>query len=714
MNFLICQDIIISLLRNNKKHMMKSINIDKIISEYLFVKNSDIDKIKVTNDVIEYCKNLELDLDENKLLTLLQTIDNYYKSIGLMKIVSDENVYNQCDIIVEKYITNLFANKKIYKKIKEIKNANPTNLLEMIYKNFYEGKNENVNNIFFEIKKLKNKIIFGLEENVIVNSEQSSNNKITELPSNFVITKDIYNTFQKKIENKNVRKSVEDVYNTKSKKVLDNFAILILYRHKYANLLGHQSYFEYVKQKGSVESIKNLINDLLIKIENKSRQETKKIQKELKYGTNKISQSDVNFYCEKIKPDTLFKPVDIIKILFETSEKYFGITFKPAKYNLKLWSEKIMTCKVLGIAKEELGYVHFDFFKTKTKKNIAPLCIKLSGNPKRICLITSYDDINTSCMTYNDIVLLFREFGCILQMITHHKDELIVKNDEFDILMSQVMEHIVWDKSIIEKICANTNDQSLVTKFQTLRQANFANTIKAKCVMSLFDHIIHNSEDLISLIKQNHFQNIQSGEIIETLYKKIYADIWNAQSDIFDSQINNINPDIIFSEISGKEGTLYSNILTDILSFSIYVLIKEGNGKDFVKYVLSQKTHDLRPALNQFIAKLNVDSYQIYLEKVIKCNSDASTEFATHTNTNIKMNSKSDLNITHKNKNNFKNANMILTDTSANYFDDGENYSNNNLSKLKKISNINKLNKLNMQNQQDNDFDSDEIIIINK
>ena len=705
-----------------EKQIKKSIDIDKIINECIFNLNSLVNKIELTNKIISHCNNLLNDLDEEKILTLLHIIDNYYKAIGLMKIISNDDVYNSCDLLIEKYISELFSNKKIYKKIKEIKKENSTKLIEMIYKNFYECKNEKVNKIFIEINNLKNNIFRTIDENVLCKPSQQHltqylTNIIPGLPSEFYLTKELYLSFQQKIENPTIRKYLEDIYNSKSKKVLNNFATLILNRHKYAINLQHKSYFDYVKQKGSVESIKNLINDLLMKIEPKSRLETQNIKtfmSKLETTKNiksyKVSQSDYNYYYQNFITNNcnyLFKPVDIIKLLFEISEKMFGIIFKPATNNSKLWSTKIMTCKVLGIAKEELGYVYFDFYKTLTKKNLNPLCIKISGSPKKICLLTSYSDINVKCMQFNDVLLLFREFGCVLQMITHDKDELIVKNDEFDILMSQVMEYICWDKSIIEKICIGL-DKNTINNFISLKYINFANLIKTKCISALFDHIIHNSHDLIGLLTNNSQNDIQSGEIIETLYKKIYQDIWNSQSDIFCSNINTIDPDIIIQEINGNEGTLYCNILTDILSYSIYTSIKNGHGKDFVKNVLSSKSYELRSSLNNFITNLQIDSYNLYLQKVIGYQNNLVDRSGVRSvdelidnsindltddlvQSNIYTNSKKNIPINLPNK-----TNMILTDTSANYFDDGE------------IIPDNELPNDNLQH------DSDEIIILDK
>lgn len=629
------------------------IDIEKIVNSYIFDRDSNEDLTEITKKIINYCRKIELNLNSENLLSLLHIIDCFYKALGFAKIISNNQKYIICDIEFEKYVSELFTNKKVYKKIKEIKNANPTILLEKIYKNFFEGKNENVQKIYLEMNKLKGNVIKKLSEpnilenNLYIKEITGSNQK------SIVISNENLILLQKKTKNANIRKYLEDILNNKTQKILNDFAILLLYRHKYANLLGHDSYFEYIKQKGSVNLIKSLINDLLLKIEQRTKREIERIHRELKKDgyDKKVDQCDFLHYSEKFKATYLFKPVDAIKIMFEISEKMFGISFRNANYRQKLWSDKILTCKVMGLAKEELGIVHFDLYKTQTKKINSPLCVKLSGYPKRICLLTSYDDINSKCMTYSDIVLLFKEFGCVLQMITHNKDELIVKNDEFDILMSHVMEYIVWEKDTIKKFCVGL-DSNAIEHILFMRYVNFAVTLKSKCVNSLFDHIIHNSSELIDLIKENTINDVSSGVIIESLYKKIYADIWGTHSNIFNLDINNISPNVILSEISGNESTIYCNILTEILSFAVYTLIKNGNGKDFIKNVLSQPSSELRNCLDNFIGQLHKDSYFLYLQEVIGYN---------EIDTEIHM----------KTKEKISNTNAIITE-SGNYYDDND------------------------------------------
>lgn len=627
--------------------MSKIIDIDKIISECIFNEDYKENPLVVTKKVIEHCTSLEKDINIDKLFELLCIIDTFYKSIGLMKILRKNKNYDECDTELEKYINNLFSNKKIFKKIKEINKANPTNLVNMIYKNFFEAKDDDLNEIYCKMNTLKKSIIKKIEEPVYVTID---NKKV-------LLNKDTFYSLQKKTKDANLRKEIERTYCEKSNRALNDFAELILLRHEYANELNYDTYFDYTKQKASLESIKQLIDDLTNKIEERSRKEIDRIHRELSKDcfNKKVDNNDIIHYYEKLKTVHMFKPIDVLRVLIDVSSNYFGILFSPCSYKSKLWSKKVMTCEV-SFQGKKLGHVHFDMYSSKDKVGHTPLCVKISNSPTRLCLTTGYSDIKDKCMTYADVILLFREFGTVIQMITHDKNELIVKNDEYDVLMSQIMEYIAWEKKTIDKIC-NGLDKTVPDHIIFTRYINFAHSIKIRCINSLFDHILHNSTKLIDILEECQSQEDTKnamGEIILLYYKSIYSEVMNPQRDILNVEIPGINPTIIYQEINGNEGKIYSSILTEIFSFAVYELIKNGKGVDFIRDVISKESFSLKENLHKFISQLEGDSYDLYLREII-----GYSEIDTEINKNQKLK--------------YKKSNDIITDTSAHHFyDDSE------------------------------------------
>jgi hypothetical protein len=136
----------------------------------------------------------------------------------------------------------------------------------------------------------------------------------------------------------------------------------------------------------------------------------------------------------------------------------------------------------------------------------------------------------------------------------------------------------------------------------------------------------------------------------------------SSQQNILNMEITGINPTVIQQEINGSEGIIYGNILTEILSFGIYNIIKTGKGISFFNNTLNVESTKIKKSLYDFISTHSTDSYDLYLQEVI-----GYSEIDT------------DVNI--KEKENFKNTNAILTDSSVNHFgedsDESDNDSNN-------------------------------------
>jgi|SaaInlStandDraft_5_1057022.scaffolds.fasta_scaffold11273_2 hypothetical protein len=634
---------------------MQAIDTNNIIEEYIFNITKKISPIKATQNILDYCKSLESTITELSLLEILKMSDELYKSIGLMKLLYSDVVYEECDRIVDKYLTNLFSNSKIYKKIKYLKEHNSSQLINNIYKNFIESKNSKLSTLNNNINNLQHNILIALEEPVIMSTMPEMKHDIPSLPADILLTDESYTYLQKAVKNSECRKIIEDMYFSKTDAILDDFAKLIYHRYTFAKILGCDSYFEYVKKNGSVKSVIDLINDLAQKIETRSKKETTRIYAQLtEDNNNKINQCDMLYYYEKMRSTCLFKPVDVLRVLFDISRELFGIVFTyDSKYKQKTWKNKLLICKVNVIDGDFLGYVFFDLRKTHTKKIKNPLCVKIANDPTKICLVTSYDDINAKCMDYLSIVSLFKEFGCVLQMITKNKNDKLCLGNDFDILMSFVMEYVAWDDETIKKICEPLHDDTIVHHIIFNRHINLCNSIKFKCINALFDNILHNSHELISLLSVsfNNKSECSPGNVIKMLYKRVYSNILSSQSDMINVNVSHINPSTILQEIGGKEGNIYNNILTEILAYAVYTLVKNDQGNNFVVDVLSAPSSQFKQSLNSFISKSDTDSYDLFLNNIIEYK-----EIDTEENTQIKEK--------------INNSNSIMTDTSANYFDD--------------------------------------------
>jgi hypothetical protein len=109
----------------------------------------------------------------------------------------------------------------------------------------------------------------------------------------------------------------------------------------------------------------------------------------------------------------------------------------------------------------------------------------------------------------------------------------------------------------------------------------------------------------------------EKGDILCNLYKKLYKDIMSPFSDILNINIVHVNPNILIQETNGNEALLYTNLLNEILSHTVFQAIKKGNGNKFIEKVIRIRATTIRNLIHEFIAELNIDSYAIYLKNII-------------------------------------------------------------------------------------------------
>jgi hypothetical protein len=656
---------------------MHSLNIDKIITECVFNNNSNLRE--VTLKILHQCNTLQKLILKDQKITMIKIlfefvyILNYlYKSIGLLQIINPTPEIFEIDNIVSKYYNDFFSNIKIHTHINKIKNAITDKidllLIDKILLNLFRKQDVDVNKFTSTIDKIKQKINNILNDTYNMDTS-GINTYIANIPPKIILNRQSYYYLQKKIKDPVIRNKIEVEYFKKSDKCLELLEKLIIERHKYASYMKCDSYFNFIKQKslGESEDIKSLINDLIVKIDGRSKKEIERIKRELiKDGYDKkVDLCDIIFYHEKLKTKHVFSPEKAINVIFECIKKYFGVTFLKNNEHLNMCENNYT---VLNSNNEKIGIIYFDLQNRNNKKVTSPLslhlCHKYENLDGAICLtkmvlLSGYENIKKQCMTYSDVIYLFREFGHILQTLSYSssKNGMFFCNGEFNILFPQIMEYIAWEKNTVEKMCTGL-DKTVVDHILFMRYIDFSNAIKLRCINALFDHIIHNSPDLIQMLIDNNL----NGNLLKVLYKKIYKDVMSSQQNILNMEITGINPTVIQQEINGSEGIIYGNILTEILSFGIYNIIKTGKGISFFNNTLNVESTKIKKSLYDFISTHSTDSYDLYLQEVI-----GYSEIDT------------DVNI--KEKENFKNTNAILTDSSVNHFgedsDESDNDSNN-------------------------------------
>lgn len=601
----------------------------------------------------------------NNLIEHTYIINHYYAVIGLMQLVTNDKEWYKCNKIIEKYMIKFYQNKNLMRIIagllKLSKNDEHIHLCTKIIK-----KSQETSEVILLKKNMAQSVSIiqaELEKSVRVEIPNDMRsmlptkiNDAIDKSNNLMINRSIYFYLQRKIRDSKIRTYIEKKYMSKSLLCFNEFANLLALRHKFALALDYDNFFQYKRQQHGAESndITYLITDLMTKIDDRTKKEIDRIHRELaKDGQNKkVDMGDIIYYHEKLKSKNKFSPLKAINVIFEHVEKLFDIKFKKISKYQSLWHSSVSEYE-MWYNDTFYGYLYFDLIARQDKNIITTTYLSLSHKyikgskiyfPKGV-LIGNFDDLEDNCVSYSEIVILFREFGHAVQNLLlnttigiHHS------HNEFENITAQIMEFLAWEKSTIQKICSNISssttlsDHIIFTKY-----IDFGITIKLKCLNSLFDHIIHNSPSIIQLMSNMEHNK---GSVICDLYKKIYKDVMSSFSNMLNLDLQYVNPNILIQETNGNEGILYGNILSEILAYTVYKSVKSGNGKKFINDVLlSNPNISIKKLIHEYVANEQVDSYDLYMTELIGY-SEVDTE----------------LNINEKNK-------YDVTD-SANYFDD--------------------------------------------
>lgn len=616
------------------------------ILEYLDKSQNELEKILKSNNA---------DINVVKFLVIDTYNFNVYHSYVGLKILTtpDDEFWGIIDGKMEESISSMFTNKDLYDRILSIIKKNK---IQESYKNFLskiidsftkKGINKNITKIL-KIKKMlknnENKIMEKLGSNNIISLDKKLLNHNEQGKIQIELSRENYFFLINSISDAEVRSRIESVYNSRTSNVITDICKIIILRQYYANELGFKSYFDFVNDgRNNSNDIKELITDLINKVNPRTTNEMERIHMELsKDGFNKkVESNDIIYYHNKLQSKKLFKPSDVFSTIFDTMKKYFNISFMPI--SCEKWNKNVITflCTDSGTGKK-LGILYLDIMYSQSKKVDSPLFLKLSdrytlGNSTNLvemCILGNYKDINVECMSYNNIVLMFREFGHVLQNVSYESHTgLINYDDAFCNFLPQIMEYIAWERDTIEQIAVGCNDE-MIDHILFGRNIDICYSIKIRCIQASIDHIIHNSKEFVSLVNDSIKQSTSANNIFIDLYKKTFKEMTDQSKDILNTELSSIPPHVVVQMINGSEGILYGNISSEILSYAAFSVIKNGKGIEFRNKVLKPTNIPFNVLLTKFISSIDTDTYNLYLSKIIGLDVQKEDEIVTE-NTNF-------------------------------------------------------------------------------
>ncbi|VBB17821.1 hypothetical protein YASMINEVIRUS_284 [Yasminevirus sp. GU-2018] len=594
--------------------------------------------------------------------------------VGLMTIVHPDPKWGAVDNRIIEYIQDYYSNEKFKNKLIELyehylqkyekaqkQTQTDYDYCKFLDKMIHRGETPKKG---IETKKMirmtENKIFNVMNVNPVVKISKS---KFRSIPPHFEIkgddvlvhlTQANYYDLLDSVDDYTVLHNVEAMYTSRTANILTSFSKLVALRQLLAEQSGSQTYFKHVNygKNDTSETLKDFLTELNNKLDSKIRNEISRVYQNYSMNTRgvrgdgrtdlkKMQRCDVTKYVRSKRSNFRFEISHVMNVVFSLLGKYFNI--KVEKTSDKGWSDRVVVYNMIdGLNSADkqkngglLGRLFVDTVFDENKKVSDPISIRLSDKMRinqtgasgttcsEVALLANY--LPNKGLTYNEVVLLFREFGYVVNSVCYEsRVGLINYDDESSNYIPALMECIAWDHDTI-KLIVGSADHTIIDHIEMSREVDMCYNIKMKCANAKFDHLLHNSEPLLKIIKRSiDTKGDANDEIVET-YRGIFGEVMNPVSNMIDTNIKHIDPLTIIQEINGSQGVLYSNLINEIFAYATFWIIKNrSTAKDntivseFRKTVLSNGVVNYRELIRNFLKYADVNCFTLYIKNVIK------------------------------------------------------------------------------------------------
>ena len=253
---------------------------------------------------------------------------------------------------------------------------------------------------------------------------------------------------------------------------------LVKLRAERAELLGYESHAHYVLEERMAKSPSN-VYDFLNNIQDKALPFAKAEFEELSAyakkldGLEELQKWDAGYYSEKLKKerfaidDELLRPYfQLQKVeqgVFLAAQKLFGITFHQ-RDDIDKYHEDVITYEVQDENGKHLAVFYADYFPRAGKRQGAWMTSFRSqkitnGTDQRphvsiVCNFTKPTDSKPSLLTFNEVTMLFHEFGHALHGMLAAGTYASLSGTsvywDFVELPSQLMENWCYEKECLD------------------------------------------------------------------------------------------------------------------------------------------------------------------------------------------------------------------------------------------------------------------------
>lgn len=487
-------------------------------------------------------------------------------------------------------------------------------------------------------------------------------NKITkryELPLSY----HTLNPYLKAFTSSNTRGKLCDTFYNNIADKIPRLMYLLIYKHVKANILGYNSYFEYISPYNS-ENIRNILENMIIRTRERCDIELgilTHMKKQFEHDDN-LNFWDIDFYINKWKSifgiDDLFisqyfESTNTIKSIMTIIEKLYPYNF--VECNKQFYYKNNYSMIIFDVYKDNVnvGSVIFDLSErtNKMRKNRI-ICLNnncfypFEQHTKQPCVMLvsmslgkSYN--GKSFFDTTNLTSLFNIFGQLLYFLScdtnYNLFGSMYSYQEKVNTFGKFMELILSEHGIIRFISNHYNtheklDDKIISKIVQQKKLDFGIVYRYQCLLGLYDLYVHTQFAFINecknLMKINNFDK-QKNDIIQymnDLYNKFYDAIYNSGNIKIFKNDKHFHP-IIWTYMYGdNECYTFTKIISDICGHMIYEQYSKVKSKNnFCSDIIDKialMTHDKYLNIEKILpSKISIEPIMNYYN-INDCNEE--------------------------------------------------------------------------------------------
>jgi len=316
-------------------------------------------------------------------------------------------------------------------------------------------------------------------------------------------------------------------------------------------------------------------------------------------------------------------PLDnVLNEIFQVVEDRFSL--KCVKVDDTIgWANDLKMYEIMK-GQKIIGYLYLDLLPRPGKKifttthSIVPNC-RFPYSSKQyqlpiVSIVASFppsENGTSSLLYHSNVIYLLREIGHSIHLLMGKSKFSILAglNIESDIsnVSGKIFENFAWDENILKRIsCHYIKKTSLSTSsINKLIQTRYIGKgfwTKQMVLFSLFEHLVHTSNDFID--KAKHILEIddivlrkkRASQFLIFTYRGLHDQIFNSSGSKFVVKYSpNILPTAIASLWENRDNLLYSYLLSEVYSQDLYNHIftnKEETNKFIEMFLCKGGTED--------------------------------------------------------------------------------------------------------------------------